>query len=131
MYSILPALVAALFLACGLYVAVDRGRSRVTDAFLLLCLTTAVWQGTWAVLFQTEDAAVASVLVRVGYLFILFLPTALYQFLAEIAEVRSERRWVGVSYGVAGLLALTLVTTDRSPGGGWFVRVGPRIHYFT
>lgn len=131
MYSILPALVAALFLACGLYVAVDRGRSRVTDAFLLLCLTTAVWQGTWAVLFQTEDAAVASVLVRVGYLFILFLPTALYQFLAEIAEVRSERRWVGVSYGVAGLLALTLVTTDWFVAGyyryewGYYPEAGP------
>lgn len=131
MYSILPVVVAALFLACGLYVAVDRGRSRITDAFLLLCLTTAVWQGTWAVLFQVHDPETASVLVRLGYLFILFLPTTLYQFLAEIAEVRTERPYVRASYALACGLAVVLVTTDLFVAGyyeyswGYYPKAGP------
>ena len=72
MYSILPAFVSALFLGFGLYVLATKGLTRVSVPFALMCATTFVWQGTWAFLFQTTDADVANVLVKAGYLFILF-----------------------------------------------------------
>lgn len=134
MYSVLPVLVCALFLACGLYVIVDRGRNRVTQAFLLLCVTTAIWQGTWAVLFQVDDPHTAQVLVRVGYLFILFLPTTLYQFLVEISDAPDERRNVAASYLVACVLALVLAFSDLFVAGyyhypwGYYPKAG-QLHW--
>lgn len=116
MYSLLPAAVAALFLGYGLYVLRRAGVQRVSLSFFLLCFTTFAWQFTWAVLFQVEDQDMANLLVRVGYLFILFLPTSLYHFLVEMTARHEERRWVGVSYGLAILLAL-LLPSDRFVAG--------------
>lgn len=115
MYSVLPAIVSALFLGYGAYMVAVRGFNRVSTSFLLLCLTTFFWQATWSILFQVHDAAVALVLAKAGYLLILFLPTSLYQFLVEISERTQERRWVGLSYAVAGAMAVLL------PGSDWLV----------
>lgn len=112
MYSALPAIVSALFLGYGAYVVAVRGFNRVSTSFMLLCLTTFFWQATWSVLFQVNDAAVAHLLAKVGYLLILFLPTSLYQFLVEISERTHERRWVAMSYAVAIALAVLLLTSD-------------------
>lgn len=112
MYSVLPAIVSALFLGYGAYVVAARGFNRVSVSFLLLCLTTFSWQATWSVLFQVDDPAVALSLAKAGYLLILFLPTSLYQFLVEISERQQERRWVVVSYAMAAALALLLLNSD-------------------
>jgi signal transduction histidine kinase len=105
MYSVLPAVVSALFLGYGLYVVAVKGFTRVSSSFFALCLTTFFWQATWAVLFQVQEPQFADLLVRFGYLLILFLPTSLYLFLVEISERPAERRWVWLSYGVAAVLA--------------------------
>ena len=46
MYSVLPALVSALFLGYGLYVVAEKGFTRVSTSFLVLCVTTFFWQAT-------------------------------------------------------------------------------------
>ncbi|KWI58822.1 hypothetical protein WM06_34020 [Burkholderia cepacia] len=123
MYSILPAFVSALFLGFGLYVLATKGLTRVSVPFALMCAATFVWQGTWAFLFQTTDSNVASLLVKAGYLFILFLPTTFYHFVTEIVSRRDERPFMFASYGLCVLLAVLLVT-----GNG--VVDGFRLHFF-
>ncbi|NIE57659.1 MULTISPECIES: sensor histidine kinase [unclassified Burkholderia] len=123
MYSILPAFVSALFLGFGLYVLATKGLTRVSVPFALMCATTFVWQGTWAFLFQTADADVANVLVKAGYLFILFLPTTFYHFMTEIVSRRDERPIIFASYGLCVLLAVLLVTSNA-------VVDGFRLHFF-
>ena len=115
MYSLLPALVASLFLGYGVFIACTQGFTRVGSSFFILCMTSAVWQGTWAVLFQIHDPGIAGFLVKQGYLLILFLPTSLYQFLAEMSQKESERRYVYLSYGLATALAIAVVA------GNYFV----------
>lgn len=112
MYSVLPAIVSALFLGYGAYVVAVRGFNRVSTSFLLLCLTTFSWQATWSILFQVNDPAVAVILAKAGYLLILFLPTSLYQFLVEISGSTQERRGVLMSYAVAAALAVLLLSGD-------------------
>lgn len=130
MYSILPTLVAAVFLGLGAYVLIARGMNRVTLSFGLVCLCSALWQGSWAVLFQVSDPILAKGLVRFGYAFILFLPTTLYHFLTEISERVSERRWVFMSYGLAGVLLIPLLASDLIIAGaqahhwGYYPRAG-------
>lgn len=62
MYSVLPAVVSALFLGYGLYVVAEKGFSRVSTSFFILCITTFFWQGLWAVLFQVRDPELARIL---------------------------------------------------------------------
>lgn len=112
MYSILPAVVASIFVAYGLFVVGTKGFTRIGTSFFALCITSAVWQGTWAVLFEVRDPQVALFLVKLGYLLILFLPTSLYHFLAEISECSGERYWVYRSYGLATIFAVLLIGTD-------------------
>src|SRR5688572_28160272 len=112
MYSVLPAAVAALFLGYGLYVVAEKGFNSVSTSFFVLCITTFFWQATWAVLFQVQDPDLARSLIKFGYLLILFLPTSLYQFLAEISQRHTERRWVLASYAVAAILGVFDIGTD-------------------
>jgi two-component system CAI-1 autoinducer sensor kinase/phosphatase CqsS len=131
MYSVLPAVVSALFLGYGLYAIAEKGFSRVTASFFVLCITTFFWQATWAVLFQVQDAQLAGILARFGYLLILFLPTSLYHFLAEISERTRERRLVFLSYGIAACLGVFDLATDLFVSGvydyffGYYPKAGP------
>jgi two-component system CAI-1 autoinducer sensor kinase/phosphatase CqsS len=122
MYSLLPAVVSLLFLCYGAYVLYSRGTGRISLTFFLLCTATFCWQSAWAVLFQVDDPAWAQILVKFGYLLILFLPTTLYHFIAELTARRSERPLVGLSYVLAALLAMLLLSTDWVVAGMY--------HYF-
>ncbi len=131
MHSLLPAVVSLLFLCFGTYVLHTRGVSRISLASFLLCATTFCWQFTWAVLFQIHEQRQALALAKLGYLLILFVPTTLYHFIAELAAQRSERRWVELSYAVAGLLGVILLSTDWMIAGlypyffGYYPKAGP------
>lgn len=117
MYSLLPALVSLLFLCYGAYVLYSRGTGRISLTFFLLCSATFCWQFTWAVLYQLHDPQLARILGKLGYLLILFLPTTLYHFIAELTASRGERTLVRASYLLAALLAALLLTTDLVVSG--------------
>ncbi len=131
MYSLLPALVSGLFLGYGVYVLAAKGFNRISLCFFALCLTTFFWQATWAVLFQVRDPFWTTVLIRLGYLLIIFLPTTLYHFLVEIANQRRDRRWVMLSYGLSLVLGGFDVATDLFVAGyygyffGHYPKAGP------
>ncbi|MEM5327122.1 ATP-binding protein [Paraburkholderia sp. JHI2823] len=117
MYSILPAFVSALFLGFGVYVLLTEGFTRLSVPFALMCATTFFWQGTWAFLFQTSDPELSSVLVKVGYFFILFLPTTFYHFVTEVSARRGERAWLIGSWVLSALLAALLLLSDAVVDG--------------
>jgi two-component system CAI-1 autoinducer sensor kinase/phosphatase CqsS len=130
-YSLLPAIVAAVFLGYGLYVLAEKGFTRISRSFFLLCVITFLWQACWALLFQLDDPTWSGRVARFGYLLILFLPTSLYLFMVEICERPQERRWVMASYALSTLLAVLNLTTDLIVAGhhdyffGPYPRAGP------
>ncbi|GGY24347.1 sensor histidine kinase [Pseudoduganella albidiflava] len=130
MYSILPGLVSLVFISYGVYVLNSRGANRASLTFFLICITTFCWQATWALMFQVTNPDTALILVRLGYLPILFLPTTLYHFIAELTGRRSERPFVQASYALAGVLALLIPSTDWLLSGlytyfyGFYPRAG-------
>lgn len=131
MYSLLPALVASIFLGYGIFVVCTQGFTRIGTSFFVLSIASAIWQGTWAVLFQVQDPQIALFLVKLGYLLILFLPTSLYHFLSEISLMDGERRYVYLSYGVAAVLAAVLLGSNDVVDGyyqyffGRYPKAGP------
>ncbi|WP_454721472.1 MULTISPECIES: ATP-binding protein [Cupriavidus] len=131
MYAILPAFVSAIFLGFGLYVLVTKGVTRISTAFFLLCVTTFAWQGTWAFLFQAEHPDVALLLAKIGYLFIIFLPTCFYHFIVEVSECRTERPLLLASYGLSLALAILVLAGGEVVSGfytyffGAYPKAGP------
>ena len=111
-FSLLPGIVAGYFLFVGVFIWDKAKPHRARAALLALCATTFIWQMTWAILFQVTDPKLANILIKFGYLLIIFLPTTLYHFLIEIAAVHQERRYVYLSYGIAGVLAVILLLSD-------------------
>jgi signal transduction histidine kinase len=108
MYAIPPAFVSAMFVVFALYVLITQGATRLFTPFILMCVATFAWQGAWTLLFQTENPQTADLLVRCGYLFILFLPTTFYHFVTEVAAQRRERPILRASYGLCFVLAILL-----------------------
>lgn len=113
MYSVIPALVSFLFLFFGLFVVNQKGINRVSTSFLVLCITTFFWQFTWAALFQTSDPGTANQLIKIGWLLILILPTALYHFSCEITGVRSDLKFVFFSYCISIVLVTLMIASDK------------------
>lgn len=108
MYAIPTAFVSAMFVVFGLYVLITQGATRLFTPFILMCAATFAWQGTWTLLFQTDNPQTAEMLVRSGYLFILFLPTTFYHFVTEVVAQRRERPILLASYGLCFVLAILL-----------------------
>jgi signal transduction histidine kinase len=108
MYAIPTAFVSAMFVVFGLYILITHGVTRLSVPFILMCVTTFAWQGTWTLLFQTDNPQIAGWLVRLGYLFILFLPTTFYHFVIEVAARRREQPVLLASYGLCLVLAVLL-----------------------
>jgi two-component system, CAI-1 autoinducer sensor kinase/phosphatase CqsS len=134
MYSILPALTSLLFLGCGAFLIVTRGLNRVTQTFALVGVLTSFWQFSWALLFQVREPQFALLLAKLGYLAILFLPTALYQFIIELSTGDDERPALYLSYGLAAVLAFLLMSGDGVVDGvtGYFFGFYPhagRLHF--
>lgn len=130
MYAIPTAFVSAMFVVFGVYVLITQGVTRLSAPFLLMCAATFAWQGTWTLLFQTQDPLTAGLLVRIGYFFILFLPTTFYHFVTEVAARRRETPVLLASYGLCLVLAVLLPGNEVVAGYyryffGYYPRAGP------
>ncbi len=71
-----------------------------------------MWQGIWSVLFQISNEETAIILAKVGYFFIVFLPTTMYHFLILVSENKDEKeaQYLKWAYWVSCSFALCLVT---------------------
>lgn len=123
-YSILPGVVAIYFVIMSIVVFRSATPGPTRTALLGLLLTSVVWQGSWAILFQSTDPLTIDLMVRLGYLLILFLPTTLYHFLAALADAKSERKYIIGSYLLALSLAM-LLPGDLFVAGYYDYHFGP------
>lgn len=131
MHALLPTAVALSFLCYAAYELRAHGANRVSLAFFLFCAATFCWQFSAAVLFRTHDPRTAYAVAKFAYLLILFLPTTLYHFVAELTSQEQERPWVALSYGIAALLGVVLLETEWIISGvypyffGFYPKAGP------
>jgi hypothetical protein len=60
---------------------------------------------------------VALTIAKIGYLFILFLPTTIYYFVVELTGRHRDRALLLLSYGYCLILAIFLITTEKVVAG--------------
>ena len=112
MYSVIPIVGAFYFALTGMYVLFKDRTNSANIVFSLVCGVAFCWQITWSILFQTNNPETAIFLAKLGYLFIIFLPTAFYHFLTRISGREGEEKWVFSSYLVSSVFAFILLFSD-------------------
>ncbi len=108
MFSVVPAVVALYFLLVGIFVVRQNRGNLLAKTFCAICVTTFSWQFVWSILYQTKNPENAYLLTKIGWIFILFLPTTAYHFLITLSNKKSELKFVYFSYLVSALFLFTL-----------------------
>ena len=110
-YSIPPLLSALAFFSFGAIV-VAKGREKVSVriAFVLHCLMTFWWQFTWFILFNVKNPDLASILVKVGYSGIIFLPATFFHFYS--AFLNKDKKWYKFYYLLGFIFLIILWATN-------------------
>ena len=122
MFSVLSLIVAFYFLLIGIILLI-RGKNKLSARiFFAVCFTTFMWQFNWAILFQIKDPMFSSAVAKLGYFFIIFLPTAFYHFVVILDKKDDELSKVYYSYGVCYIFAIFLLFSNYFISGTY--------HYF-
>ena len=135
-FAIPPLISSILFLLLGLFVFFRNKTSRTNISFALMCLTTVWWQGSWTVLFSITNPRLATLLVRIGYSGIIFIPITFYHFTIEFLKKENEKHYVWLCYILGFLFLASTWTTDIFIGGyyrfswGYYPRASFILHPF-
>ncbi|MFA6336791.1 MAG: histidine kinase N-terminal 7TM domain-containing protein [Candidatus Paceibacterota bacterium] len=113
-YSIPPLIVSILFLLLGSAIYFKNKKSKVNIAFALISIVTFWWQFSWFILFNTQDVFLASILVRFGYVGIIFIPVFFYHFFLEFLDKNKglDRKFLFFIYGLSIFFEFFLLFTD-------------------
>lgn len=111
-YSIPPLISAIAFLSLGIFVFLNNAISKYNTAFILNCFVTFWWQFCWFVLFNAKDPLYASILVKIGYSGIIFIPITFWHFYVSFLDEKRIFKSVAYSYFVGFLFLIILWGSD-------------------
>lgn len=102
-YNTPPLVSAILFLILGVLVYLKNKKSIVNATFLLVCAMTFLWQFSWFLLFSTENESVSKILVKIGWVGIVFIPVTFYHFFVSFLGIKKlgEKIVLYFSYTIA------------------------------
>ncbi|MBU4142523.1 GAF domain-containing protein, partial [Patescibacteria group bacterium] len=132
-YNLAPLVSSILFLFLGLFVFLKNKKSKINFTFFLVCLVTFWWQFSWVILFGINSESVASYLVKIGYVGIIFIPITFYHFFVHLIgkERPVYKFFVSALYIVGVLFVYALFFTDYFISGfyryfwGFYPKAGP------
>lgn len=111
-YALPPLICAIISIFLGLFIFLRNKTSIVNIAFALLCLVTFHWQFSWFILFTFGGEKLASTLVKIGYVGIIFIPITFYHFIAAFLEKTKENKFVYFSYLLGFVFVYFLLATN-------------------
>lgn len=106
---------AGAYLALGIWV-IFRQNERVQQLYGILCITTCLWQATWAVLFARPNAPWMELYLKICFSGIVFIPAVFYHFINRFVGEKNHKIWLRAGYLTSGLILIS-VWTDH-----WFMR---------
>jgi len=80
LYNFPPLISSLLFISLGFFVFFKNKKSAVNFVFFLVCLATFWWQFSWFLLFSTNNESFATILIKIGYMGIAFIPATFFNF---------------------------------------------------
>jgi len=133
--NLIPLVSSLFILALGLFIFSKRYEFRLKSLFLLLCLMAFMWLfGTFMMLINRENEAVAIFWDRFIYLGVVFSPILFYHF--SVVYCRLLENWMVIKLGyILSFIFLILSRTDYFVSGlfkyQWIVHSKAQIfHHF-
>lgn len=114
-YSLPPLISSVLFLLLGAAVYLKNRKSNISVTYFLISFVTFWWQFSWFILFNSQNEALASYMVKIGYMGIIFIPVFFYHFfLAFLNKIKgSDKYFLYFSYFLSFVFIALLWTTDH------------------
>ncbi|MEK7067716.1 MAG: ATP-binding protein [Patescibacteria group bacterium] len=99
----------------GVFIFVKNTKSLINITFALLCCVTVWWQLSWVILFSIQSITVADILVKIGYVGIIFIPILFFHFFISFLEDNVKKvdiyiLWV--AYILGALFEYFLLTSN-------------------
>jgi two-component system, NtrC family, sensor kinase len=112
-----PTLVTAILsIALGIFV-LRRNKSFINWTFALCCFLTGYWQTCWTLLFNVSDEGTATVLARLGYSGITFIPIVFFHFIVEFTQNPALRKVSRLFYALGGCFLILAWTGPHYVAG--------------
>ncbi len=108
LYSIPSLIGAILFAALGLFVFLNKPRTKEKIIFSVLCFQTLFWELVWFNSFFVHDDVFLTYLVKIVYLTIVPLPFTFYYFIVSYLRQKMEYKYV-VAFYVFALMLMALI----------------------
>jgi len=118
-YSFPPLICSIVAALLGLFIYFKNRKSFFNITFALLCLTTLCWQFSWFILFNTTQEKLASILVKIGYTGIIFMPISIFHFCIEFTEFIYKKITVYIIYSI-GMFFLAALWLTRFFINGYY-----------
>ncbi len=97
-----------VYLLLGGWVVI-RQKNKTQRLYGVLCLSTCMWQGIWALLLASQVTVMVSLFwLRVCYSGIVIIPAVLYHLIVEFTSADSDRRAVHWTYLLSCAFAIAL-----------------------
>ncbi|MGD8569650.1 MAG: ATP-binding protein, partial [Gammaproteobacteria bacterium] len=127
-YAIPPLISAILFCLIGAF-AYLKSESRTKLPFVALCFLTVVWQLSWTVLFNIDNKALATAIIKFGYSGIIFIPLVYYHFIIRFCGRGSNS--IKLVYAIGGVFLAIHMSSNVFVSGfysyfwGYYPKAGP------
>ncbi len=116
-YAIPPLISAFLFLLAGIFVYSKNTIAKSNKLFLAVCFVTFVWQFSWFLLFQFPYPDIVSLLIKIGYTDIIFIPIIFYHFFVILLDLENEWKNIKLAYLCGCFFAILLHISDSFING--------------
>lgn len=98
LYSIPPALGAALSFYLGFFVWTKHKSSSMHRYFFLLCFSMFIWLAAYAIAYSTESVALAVACAKAACTSVAFVTLFIYHFVVVFLDLKTETKYLKIIY---------------------------------
>jgi signal transduction histidine kinase len=109
-------LTSITYLTLGIWI-IFKHKNKAQRLYGALCITTACWQGVWAVLFSGLNENVLYLGLKFGYTGIVFIPAVFCHFIVEFTQRDKNSFWLKGAYLVSTCFVFLIWLTNTFISG--------------
>jgi hypothetical protein len=134
LHGIFPLFCGLLIFVFGIFVLYKNPKSKNNRSYFLLCLSASVWTLSYSAVYFINRDYFATVLFKLGYIGVIFIPVFWLQFLVNFLDVQKLRKVVIISHLIGLIFVFLLLKTNYFMEGlykyfwGYYPKVNPTVH---
>ncbi|MCM8776004.1 MAG: GAF domain-containing protein, partial [Candidatus Omnitrophica bacterium] len=130
-YAVFPAVSSVICLVLGLMVWSRKNRTILNLTLGISCFLVFCSQACWFFLFHVKSHAEITLILKIGYSAVIFIPVTMYHFFVKYVGSRQDKLYFMSAYGLAFVFLVVLWLTPFFVSGyhpfdwGFYPEAGP------